>query len=154
MGNLFGTPTLRDIFLRKYPQCKNMKVEEVNDRAITVTREVSGVTMKLTFYINRWGNTKEYKCLGRTDFFVAGVYNGTEEQQRSGINKGTGNFTRFVRDIIGNGSLYVRSATPYWEKTFAVVREWENDGIIEVKNQQPMRTPPMGTSTYGAGLKL
>ena len=137
-------PSLRDIFLQQYPQCKdnNMEVKEVGrqgmtSRTIAVTRTVSvsneDVKMELNLRINRWGDEKEFEFLNLTDFIVVRLFNGTREQQMSGINNGTGNFTKFIHDVVADGSLYVYGATSYWRNKFLVVNEY--GGIIKVKKK-------------------
>lgn len=134
---------LVDMFLTQYPHCRSMEVKKASYDTISVTRtvEVEGenVDMKLIFMSNmtRSGNsyTTLYDFLKETDFFVSGLYNGTQDQQINGINRGTGNFTKFIREVVGNGSLYVREATDYWGKRFDIIKNWNNGMIIKVKNK-------------------
>ena len=128
---------LRYTFLQQFPQCKDMEVTQINDRIIFVAREVSingeKVKMVMEFKSNMWGGMKQYKFLQENDFYVNALLNGTYEQQVKKLNIGTGNFTKFICDVIADGSLYVRSPTLYWEKTFDIVNRWEN--MIEVKKK-------------------
>ena len=134
---------LRGIFLQQFPQCKDMEVTQRNDRGISVAREVSingeEVKMVMVFTSNMWGRKKQFKFLQENDFYVDGLYNGTSEQQVKELNKGTGNFTKFICDVIADGSLYVRSPTLYWEKTFDIVNRWRN--VIEVKKRLSHKKP-------------
>ena len=131
------------IFLTKYPQCNTntMEVKQDGDRIITVARtvKVSGqhVKMNLCFRSNRWGERKEFAFLEPTDFYLDGLYNGTKKQRVEGINSGTGNFTKFIYDVVADGSLYVRGASPYWRQKFDVVSM--HNSIIKVTKKPPRR---------------
>ena len=143
--------TSLSIFLEQFPQCNCMEVTcrvESDDRTyIDVAREVSingeKVKMVLEFRSNMWGGYKEYEFLQENDFYVFSVNNGTAKQQSNYLNKGTGNFTKLVCDVIASGSLYVRGPSLYWYKTFDIVKRWDTADMIEVKMRLPcvMRFP-------------
>lgn len=132
------------IFLKQFPQCKCMEVTcrvGTDDRTyIDVAREVSingeKVKMVLEFRSNMWGGYKEYEFLQENDFYVFSVNINKPE-----LNKGTGNFTKLVCDVIASGSLYVsfsvRGPSLYWDNTFDIVKRWDTAGMIQVKRRFP-----------------
>jgi hypothetical protein len=134
--------TVRNIFLKKYPQCKTMEVVEIElpSHGVIVKRTVrvneEDVTMQIRLENNKLG---QFDVLETSDFVVTALYNGTQDQQRTGVNTGTGNFSAFIHDVLADGSLYVRRPTLYWYKTFAVVGQWGD--IIKVQSKKQAKRP-------------
>jgi len=111
----------------------DMTVKALDNNIYTITKIVKNsyrdnVPMVIMLEKNIWEKSGEPRNpnLSIDDLYIIQVTNGTAEQEHKGdshTNRGTGTFTEFIYDVVGDNPFYVKDPSPYWGKRFKLVED-------------------------------